>query len=94
MQNYLDRGYDLGAARQTQEGLVALYRDDIAKHAGDRSLQVRAIYDSLPAQLDKENRFKDFVRVFGPALCRLAIRPVTSNCLRASPKSRPWSRLT
>jgi predicted AAA+ superfamily ATPase len=56
VQSYLDHGYDLGAARQTQEELVALYRDDIAKHAGDRVLQVKAIYDSLPAQLDKENK--------------------------------------
>ena len=56
VQSYLDHGFDLGATRQTQEELVALYRDDIAKHAGDRSLQVRAIYDSLPAQLDKENK--------------------------------------
>ena len=55
VQSYLDHGFDLGAARQTQEGLVALYQDDIAKHAGDRPAQVRAIYDSLPAQLDKEN---------------------------------------
>ena len=56
VQSYLDRGFDLGAARQVQEGLVTLYRDDIAKHAGDRSLQVGAIYDSLPAQLNKENK--------------------------------------
>ena len=56
VQAYLDRGYDLGAARQVQDELVALYRDDMAKHAGDRALQVEAIYDSVPAQLDKENK--------------------------------------
>ncbi|MDO4797556.1 MAG: AAA family ATPase [Coriobacteriales bacterium] len=56
VQEYLDHGYDLGAARQAQEDLVVLYRDDIAKHAGDRALQVKAIYDSIPSQLDKENK--------------------------------------
>ncbi|MBE6479079.1 MAG: ATP-binding protein [Olsenella sp.] len=56
VQAYLDNGYDLGASREVQEGLVSLYREDIAKHAGDRVLQVKAIYDSIPAQLDKENK--------------------------------------
>lgn len=56
VQAYLDNRFDLGAARQAQENLVALYREDIAKHAGDRALQVKAIYDSIPAQLDKENK--------------------------------------
>lgn len=56
VQGYLDHGYDLGAARQSQLDLVALYRNDIAKHAGDRALQVKAIYDSIPSQLDKENK--------------------------------------
>ncbi|RVU97207.1 DUF4143 domain-containing protein [Coriobacteriales bacterium OH1046] len=53
---YLDNGFNLGAVRQTQKNLVALYREDMVKHADDRALQVKAIYDSIPAQLDKENR--------------------------------------
>ena len=56
VQSYLDNGYDLGSARQIQESLVKLYQDDISKHAGDRALQVKAIYDSIPAQLSKENK--------------------------------------
>lgn len=56
VQAYLDNGYDLGASREVQRGLVNLYRDDIAKHAGDRVLQVKAIYEAIPAQLDKENK--------------------------------------
>ncbi len=53
---YLNNGNDLGAARFEQESLVALYREDISKYAGDRALQVKAIYDSIPAQIDKENK--------------------------------------
>lgn len=56
IQSYLNNDFDLGAARQVHEGLVTLYREDIAKHAGNRALQVEAIYDSIPAQLDKENK--------------------------------------
>lgn len=55
-QAYLDNKYDLGAVRAEQESLVELYREDIAKHAGDRVLQVKAIYDAIPAQLNKENK--------------------------------------
>ncbi len=56
VQKYVDAKGDLGAVRQVQEDLVALYREDMAKHAGDRVLQVKAIYDALPAQLAKENK--------------------------------------
>lgn len=56
VQRYLDTNYDLGAVRQVQGDLVALYREDIAKYAGDRSLQVKAIFDALPSQLAKENK--------------------------------------
>lgn len=47
---------DLGAVRQVQEDLVKLYGEDIAKHAKDRVLQVKSIYEALPSQLDKENK--------------------------------------
>lgn len=56
VQRYLDTRYDLGAVRTTQTDLVALYRQDIAKYAGNRALQVKAIFDELPAQLAKENK--------------------------------------
>ena len=56
VQGYLESGGDLGRVRQTLEELIGLYGEDIAKHAGRRALQVKAIYDALPAQLDKENK--------------------------------------
>ena len=56
VQRYLDGGFDLGAARSVQNDLVMLYREDIAKYAGNRALQVKAIFDALPAQLSKENK--------------------------------------
>lgn len=56
VQGYIDSGGDLGALRRMLEEIVTLYGDDIMKHAGSRALQVRAIYDALPAQLDKENK--------------------------------------
>ena len=39
-----------------QADLLSLYREDIAQYAGNRSLQVKAIYDAIPTQLDKENK--------------------------------------
>lgn len=47
---------DLGATRQVQEGLVRLYREDISKYARPRALRVKAIFDALPSQLNKENK--------------------------------------
>ncbi len=56
IQDYLDSEGDLGAVREAHRELVTLYREDISKHAGDRALQVKAIFDALPSQLDKENK--------------------------------------
>lgn len=56
VQTHLDERGDLGAVRDVHRDLVRLYREDIAKHAGNRALQVKAIYDALPSQLDKENK--------------------------------------
>lgn len=47
---------DLGAVRGVQEDLIRLYREDIAKYAGGRALQVKSIFDEIPAQLNKENK--------------------------------------
>ena len=47
---------DLGAVRGIQEDLIRLYREDIAKYAGRRALQVKSIFDEIPAQLNKENK--------------------------------------
>lgn len=56
VQKSLDTRNDLGAVRQVQFDLISLYREDIAKHAGGRALQVKAIYDAIPSQLSKENK--------------------------------------
>lgn len=56
VESYRQTAGDLGSVRKIQRDLVALYKEDIAKHAGDRVLQVKAIYDALPAQLNKENK--------------------------------------
>lgn len=56
VQEHLDTKGDLGAVREVQNELVELYKEDIAKHAGDRALQVKAIFDAMPSQLDKENK--------------------------------------
>lgn len=56
VQRSLDARNDLGAVRQVHADLLALYREDIAKHARDRSLQVKAIFDAIPSQLAKENK--------------------------------------
>ena len=47
---------DLGAVRERLVDLVGLYGDDIAKHAGPRAPQVRAIFDALPGQIGKVNK--------------------------------------
>ena len=56
VQAYIDNDNDLGAVREIQLELVRLYREDIAKYAPDRSLQIKAIFDAIPSQLDKENK--------------------------------------
>ena len=56
VQAYIDGAGDLGAARDIQDDLVRLYRDDISKYAGSRALQVKSIFDAIPNQLNKENK--------------------------------------
>ena len=56
VQTYIDSAGDLGAVRDVQRDLVRLYRADISKYAGARTLRVMAIFDNTPSQLDKENK--------------------------------------
>lgn len=56
VQSHIDSGRDIGVARQQQEELVRLYREDIAQYAGNDAIKVKRIYDALPAQLSKENK--------------------------------------
>lgn len=52
----LEAAHDYSAVQAVQKDLVRLYREDIAKYAGSRSLQVKAIYEALPTELSKENK--------------------------------------
>ena len=54
VQAYVDGGYSLAATRGLQDQLVGQYRRDISKYAGGRALQVREIFDRLPAQLEED----------------------------------------
>lgn len=56
LQEFLDTGGDLAAVRVVQADLVASYRHDIKKYAGSRALNVEAIFDQLPLQLDRGTR--------------------------------------
>ena len=52
----IDCDGDLGRVRETCSELVNLYREDISKYSKNRSLQIKAIFDAIPAQLAKENK--------------------------------------
>lgn len=56
---FVENRRDLGAARSVNADIFEQYRYDIAKYCNGRKLQVKAIYDAVPARLSKENkRFK------------------------------------
>lgn len=49
---------DLARVLQVQEGILKLYRKDVARYARNKA-HVRAIFDAIPAELSKKNkRFK------------------------------------
>lgn len=54
VQTYVDTG-DLARVLEVQRGILALYRQDVAKYAPNKA-HVNAIFDAIPAQLDKKNR--------------------------------------
>lgn len=56
VQAFLDGGRELGAAREVAADIVKQYRYDIVKYARKRKLQIRSIFDNIPAQLAKENK--------------------------------------
>ncbi|WEV72755.1 AAA family ATPase [Bifidobacterium sp. ESL0790] len=47
--------HDLRAVRDIQTGILKLYRQDIAKYAGNVT-HVQSIFDQIPSQLDKKNK--------------------------------------
>lgn len=56
VQRFLEGNRDLGAARETDAEIAEQYRYDIEKYSEGRKLQIRAIFDNIPAQLAKENK--------------------------------------
>ena len=46
---------DVAAALEAQIDILALYRQDIAKYAGN-AVHVQGIFDSIPSELDKKNK--------------------------------------
>jgi len=47
---------DLKAADRVKRRILALYRDDISKHAGRYALKTRRTFDEIPAQLSKHEK--------------------------------------
>lgn len=56
VQRFIENDRNLGAARETQAGIVQQYRYDIAKYANNRAMQIQAIFDNIPSQLAKVNK--------------------------------------
>ena len=57
VQTYVD-SRDFGATDRIKRDILALYRNDIAKHAGTARARVTAVFDQIPSQLSKhEKRF-------------------------------------
>lgn len=48
--------HDPMAVRQIQEDILSAYEVDIAKHTGAQTQRVRQVWQSIPAQLGKENK--------------------------------------
>ncbi|MGN0906771.1 MAG: ATP-binding protein [Bullifex sp.] len=56
VQNYVDT-HDIGLVLKKQKEILELYRLDISKYAEGRSRpKIRAIFDSIPSQLNDKNR--------------------------------------
>lgn len=47
---------DVPAVRKIQKRIISSYAKDISKHAGNESERIRMVWNSIPAQLAKENK--------------------------------------
>ena len=56
VQRFYDGGGDFVTVYELQVELVKSYKNDISKYAGKRALDVQAIFDQLPLQLDSDSR--------------------------------------
>lgn len=56
VQTYVE-SHDIGRVIKIQNEIIELYRQDITKYAGESDRpKIRAIFDSIPAQLNEKNR--------------------------------------
>ena len=54
VQSFVDT-HDVAQALEIQQGILALYRQDIARYASNKA-HVHAIFDQIPAELNKKNK--------------------------------------
>ncbi len=47
---------DLAAVDRQKRDILALYRNDIAKHAGSKTRKVQSVFDGIPSQLSRHDR--------------------------------------
>ncbi len=47
---------DLAAVDRQKRDILSLYRNDIAKHAGNKTRKVQAVFDGIPSQLSRHDR--------------------------------------
>ena len=55
VQHWVTTG-DMPQVRKIQEHIIASYANDISKHAGNEAERIRMVWNSIPAQLAKENK--------------------------------------
>lgn len=53
---FVEGANNLTVTREVNAGIVEDYRYDISKYASKRSLLIQGIFDSIPSQLDKQNK--------------------------------------
>ncbi|MEG2458636.1 MAG: DUF4143 domain-containing protein [Raoultibacter sp.] len=56
IQRFIETHLDFGVSRNSALDIVEQYRFDIVKYSLGRKLQIRTIFDAMPAQLAKENK--------------------------------------
>ncbi|MCC8115495.1 MAG: AAA family ATPase [Bacteroidales bacterium] len=68
---------DFNAADREKNTIIALYRADIAKHAGADTLRIESIFDSIPSQLSKPEKKFTLAALNENARMREYIEPFT-----------------
>ena len=73
---YLENN-DFNAADREKAVILALYRGDIAKHAGTFTLKVESIFDAIPSELSKHEKKFRLANIANGAKMREYIEPFT-----------------